>query len=697
MLFSIDVATLAVCFGIISTLQCVALFIQYRAYPEDNSIGLWTTGSVCIATGFLANLLRDIQSIHLYIVVLYNMSFVVGFSFIYIGLMKFDSKTVDYKRLIVIGSLAFASLLYFTFVDYSIPCRRITTSLTCAFMSLTSATALRSYTMQSRISRVLAAIFVFTAGALLATSVLPLLAGQSTVPHDKATPLVVTYFILIITSTLWTFGLIILVNNKLNEEISAAKLFLESTLDGLSAHIAIIDANGDIVLVNKAWRDFASSNGADPERVSSGTNYITACTATPPNALDEPLFFADGIRSVLDGTRTLFTMEYACHSANTQRWFLGRVTPFPGGGPKRAVIAHEDITERKLMEIALVESNRKLELLTNEDGLTQIANRRHFDAVLNAECSRHARSGSALSLLILDIDHFKSFNDTYGHVQGDECLRSVARALTQCVKRPTDLVARYGGEEFVCLLPDTHLIGAVSVAENMRKHIEQLAIPHANSSVSSIVTVSIGLVAIRCDQNTTPEDIVRQADELLYQAKNEGRNRIRFRGVDDDYCAQGPDSEDATFKVSISKAHASGNAFIDSQHANLVHLVNELLRYMFSGNDLSELRTHMAAILKHVEIHFNDEDDILAESHYQHAAQHAEEHRRLLGQCAHLIDDPSDLKQLQTEIIQYIVHDLVMQHMIQEDAKYFEHLRDRADHPEQGRPASREPRPPSGA
>lgn len=652
---------------------------------------------MCIATGFLANLLRDIQPIHQYIVILYNMSFIVGFSFIYTGLMKFGGKQADSTKTITLNILALASLLYFTFVDYNIPCRRITTSLTCAILSLASATAIRSYAMPSRISRVLAAIFIFTAGALLATSVLPLLAGQSTVPHDKATPLVVTYFILIITSTLWTFGLIILVNNKLNEEINAAKLFLESTLDGLSAHIAIIDAHGDIVLVNKAWKDFASSNGANPERVSGGTNYIAACTPTQPNALDEPHFFADGIRSVLDGTRTLFTMEYACHSATAQRWFLGRVTPFPGGGPKRAVIAHEDITERKLMEIALVESNRKLELLTNEDGLTQISNRRHFDAVLSAECGRHARSGSALSLLILDIDHFKHFNDTYGHVQGDECLRSVARALTQCVKRPTDLVARYGGEEFVCLLPDTHLVGAISVAENMRKHIETLAIPHGSSPVSSIVTVSIGLVAVRCEHDTTPEGIVRQADELLYQAKNEGRNRIKFRGVDDDSYAQAPDNDEAAFKVSINKAHASGNAFIDAQHANLVHLVNELLRHMFSGNDLSELRTHMAAILKHVEIHFNDEDDILAASHYPHAAQHAEEHRRLLGQCAHLLDEPSDLKLLQTEIIQYIVHDLVMQHMIQEDAKYFEHLGERADHPEQAHTASLEPHAPSGA
>jgi len=251
--------------------------------------------------------------------------------------------------------------------------------------------------------------------------------------------------------------------------------------------------------------------------------------------------------------------------------------------------------------------------------------------------------------------------------------------MAECAKRPTDLAARYGGEEFACILPDTNLIGAISVAENIRKRIEELSIPHSTSLASNIITVSIGLITIKCEQSTTPSDIVRQADELLYQAKSDGRNRVKFRGVNDDLYAQNFDKNTTTLKISLSQSHLSGNTCIDTQHANLISLANDLLRYIFTENDLSDLNNHLTIILKHVERHFKDEEEILLDANYPESEEHAAEHGRLLSQCSRLIEDHSESSSIQTEIIQYIVHDLIMQHMIQEDTKYFTHLKIRPD------------------
>jgi diguanylate cyclase (GGDEF)-like protein/PAS domain S-box-containing protein len=191
-------------------------------------------------------------------------------------------------------------------------------------------------------------------------------------------------------------------------------------------------------------------------------------------------------------------------------------------------VSWRDITERKTAEKMLEETNRKLELLSKTDGLTGIANRRHFDEVLSQEYNRHCRSGAELSFILLDIDYFKSFNDIYGHVKGDECLQLVARVMADCAKRPDDLTARYGGEEFACILPETNFNGAATIADNIRRGILALAIPHKGSKVAEYLTASLGVVSTRCSIDKSPLNIIKHADELLYQAKSQGRNRVEF-------------------------------------------------------------------------------------------------------------------------------------------------------------------------
>lgn len=186
----------------------------------------------------------------------------------------------------------------------------------------------------------------------------------------------------------------------------------------------------------------------------------------------------------------------------------------------------QEIDNRLAAEATLAEANRKLESISITDALSGLANRRHFDDVLASEYARHVRSGEELSLIMLDIDHFKAFNDHYGHLKGDECLRRIAGALAQNTHRASDLMARYGGEEFACILPGTDKSGALQFAERLRQAIIGLGIPHNKSPISDTVTVSLGIVATRCTQDGTGEDLVARADRLLYRAKEEGRNQV---------------------------------------------------------------------------------------------------------------------------------------------------------------------------
>ncbi len=168
----------------------------------------------------------------------------------------------------------------------------------------------------------------------------------------------------------------------------------------------------------------------------------------------------------------------------------------------------------------------RLEALTMTDGMTEIANRRRFDQHLEEEWRRCARTGIPLSAIMLDIDHFKTFNDNYGHTAGDECIRKVAQALAAIPTRAGDLVARYGGEEFACLLPGTDREGAITIAGRLLDAVNGLEIPHAWSNVTGNVSISAGVGVVIPSRDGEPGGLMKLADEMLYAAKNAGRNRV---------------------------------------------------------------------------------------------------------------------------------------------------------------------------
>jgi len=185
----------------------------------------------------------------------------------------------------------------------------------------------------------------------------------------------------------------------------------------------------------------------------------------------------------------------------------------------------------KMENLRLVEDlarmNRELERLSLLDGLTGVANRRHFERTIQQEWSRASREQTPIAVVMIDIDFFKAYNDTYGHQQGDLCLQQVAAALSAGLKRPSDFIARYGGEEFVAVLPDTGLDGARRLAEAMRENVVNLGLEHRASRVCPLVTASLGFASAIPGRESAPAELIKNADEALYAAKQGGRNRAQ--------------------------------------------------------------------------------------------------------------------------------------------------------------------------
>jgi diguanylate cyclase (GGDEF)-like protein/PAS domain S-box-containing protein len=247
---------------------------------------------------------------------------------------------------------------------------------------------------------------------------------------------------------------------------------------------------------------------------------------------DAPRFKAD-LTALMENVKV--DREYRIYrSDGSLRWvrWQARLVRNGAGLPMRIDGTTVDISDRKQAEATQAELNRKLQQVNTElnrlatvDGLTEIANRRYFDQALDLEWQRAHRQQQPIALILCDIDYFKPYNDNYGHLAGDDCLRQVAQVINAAVLRPSDMAARYGGEEFALLLPSTTINGAVQIVKRIQSAIARCNLPHAYSAVSSVITLSFGLVCHRpMVREHSPRELIHQADLALYQAKAQGRN-----------------------------------------------------------------------------------------------------------------------------------------------------------------------------
>ncbi|KDR96404.1 PAS domain S-box-containing protein/diguanylate cyclase (GGDEF) domain-containing protein/hemerythrin-like metal-binding domain protein [Peptoclostridium litorale DSM 5388] len=339
------------------------------------------------------------------------------------------------------------------------------------------------------------------------------------------------------------------------------------------------------------------------------------------------------------------------------------------GGKGHVLAVIRNIDQRKKME----EEKKKFEILSVTDGLTGVANRRRFDEVLLHEYNRHSRSEEPLSVILLDLDYFKLFNDNYGHVNGDKCLQKVAGVIAGCILRPADLAARYGGEEFACILPETNNKGAVQIAEKIRQSIFNLAIPHKESLVADVVTVSLGVVTVYntiFESNAVSSEqvykIVEQADNLLYKSKSSGRNRVEFAVLGDS-----KRTTNIFAKLIWQESFNCGHKLIDEQHQNLFFIANELLEAILTEQPTPKIATIISSLLNHTKQHFQDEEKFLDEINYPDIKHHINVHEELLLKGKELSRKFKANTTSTGEIFQFLAIDVIKEHMLAEDSEFF--------------------------
>lgn len=294
---------------------------------------------------------------------------------------------------------------------------------------------------------------------------------------------------------------------KAEEKLRLAASVFASTTEG----IVVTDADGVILSVNPA---FEQITGYSAEQ-AQGT---TICTLKPGKFNQE---FYDHIWSriyqegcwkgeIWDQRKNgeEFALDITINAIHDENGYI-----------RQYAIIFSDITQRKMMEDQLLD-------LSMRDGLTGIFNRRTFDKELDIEWRRSVRTRTPFSLIILDIDYFKKYNDTYGHQKGDSCIKAVAEIIAGSVHRPGDVTARYGGEEFVVMLPSTSSTDAIRIAEAIREKVAALQIIHQASRIGAFLTISAGVATVSPEKGRLSDIAIRLADQALYTAKREGRNRV---------------------------------------------------------------------------------------------------------------------------------------------------------------------------
>jgi diguanylate cyclase (GGDEF)-like protein/PAS domain S-box-containing protein len=325
--------------------------------------------------------------------------------------------------------------------------------------------------------------------------------------------------------------------STLQEKETYLTSIMQTAVDG----IVTTDEKGVIEMANDAVaREFGYPSGElvgknigclMPDHISrKHAEFMHSYISTGANKLLSRKLESVGQRN--DGT--LFPLEITVSESvvNGRRIFTGVMRDITA--QKQAMQSLEEA--RRAAEEAnskLQKRNAELLELSTHDSLTGIANRRSFTEHFHEEWGRAMRVHTMLAVVLIDIDHFKAYNDYYGHQQGDKCLQKVATILSNCLKRPTDLFARYGGEEFIAVLPDTDLKGACHVAEQMRAALEQAAITHHNSSTAPYVTICLGVAAVYPSKEQRAESLISAADKALYEAKRSGRNRAVCAGIEE--------------------------------------------------------------------------------------------------------------------------------------------------------------------
>lgn len=312
-----------------------------------------------------------------------------------------------------------------------------------------------------------------------------------------------------------------------------------------------------------------------------------------------------------------------------------------------------NIEERKKAE-------NEIRYLGYHDQMTGLFNRHYFETIITEEMDRSDRYGEPLSLLLLDLDHFKTVNDTWGHPVGDDLLKRTAKVIEKTI-RDSDILVRFGGEEFIVLLPQTAHDGVIKAAEKIR-----IAVENEKHPVAGMRTVSIG-VAQRMN-NESFRHWYRRVDDALYLAKESGRNRV----VASDENKSAPVD---TVRLNWRSEWESGNCEIDKQHQELIEIANSLVNMSFTGMGFPDTMQQVELLLTHITQHFASEENILATIGYPGCLPHAEIHQRLVAKALRLNEACKNGTIKPLAFFSFMVDDVVLDHLMEEDTKFFPYTR----------------------
>jgi diguanylate cyclase (GGDEF)-like protein/hemerythrin-like metal-binding protein len=304
-----------------------------------------------------------------------------------------------------------------------------------------------------------------------------------------------------------------------------------------------------------------------------------------------------------------------------------------------------------------------LQQMASSDLLTAAWNRRHFEQVVEAEIHRSRRYGHPVSLLLLDIDHFKRVNDTFGHCVGDDVLREVADGVRSTI-RLADSLTRWGGEEFIVLLPNTGLTSAIALAERVRRGLAARVFATAGH-----VTASFGVAEFAPSESR--EAWVDRADRAMYRAKDRGRNRVEADHLPGEELASTDHVAGAFLRLSWSPVYRCGSTVIDAQHEHLFQLSNEVLDALLSGRPADEVSDSVEDLLSSIGNHFRDEEQILAELRFPGLDRHATLHAKLLNRALELEQAFRGGTLSLGELVEFLAHDVVAAHMLRADREFF--------------------------
>lgn len=527
-----NIAIVIIILVLILSTQISALFILYKEKRTYRGIGYWFFGNFLMGLGIILMLFVRVEGLDM-IARIANPVLILGHLFLYIGVKRFFDKKLQTWIPISIFGVFLLSYYYNMFYIDNVSARTILIALTIALISLmigfeflSKEHKLRSITIKFN-----ALVFFINAFYYILRIFRVLNSSYLETYIDQESYLLIGFMFSIVITNLWTFGFIMIINHRLNVENKLEKEKLELVFNtSLDAQIITRLSDGLIVNVND---ELARLIGyAKKDIIGNNINSYKFWTD-----LNKKEFFLKELRE----KGICRSMETSLEIKENQE-FYGMISA------RKIEIEFEthiitlirDITNRIKNEERIQELINKLEIERNAaqlssitDGLTGLANRRYLDDILDKEIGRLKRSHGSLTLIMLDIDYFKRFNDTYGHVAGDSCLQMIATSLSTIIERQSDTIARYGGEEFLAVLPDTNKEGAIKLGEEIRKSVEELKIPHIGSDVSKYVSLSIGVSTFYPEDIGSAKEAVALVDKALYSAKEMGRNRYFYLDKED--------------------------------------------------------------------------------------------------------------------------------------------------------------------